>query len=77
MRLALSMVRRFVHQRAVFSIDNVSPLDVVPGSFIHALFGEPLLQRFNPSQPLRLLGLREPVSQHSLLGALIQRSLLT
>ena len=59
------MMRRSVHvrERAGFSIDNVSPLGVVPGSFIPALFCEPLLRRFNPSQSLRLLGLRGPVTQ--------------
>ena len=62
---------------AGFSIDSMLPLDTVPGSFIHALFGEPLLRRFNPSQSLCLLGLREPVSQPSLLGALTQGCLLT
>lgn len=40
MRLALSMMRRSVRKRAGFSIEDVSPLDVVPGSFIPALFGE-------------------------------------
>ena len=40
MRIALSMMRRSVRRRASFSIDEVSPLDVVPGSFIPALFGE-------------------------------------
>ncbi|CAL5224837.1 g7591 [Coccomyxa viridis] len=39
MRIALSMMRRSVRRRANFSIDEVSPLDVVPGSFIPALFG--------------------------------------
>ena len=42
MRIALSMMRRSVRRRANFSIDEVSPLDVVPGSFIPALFGEQL-----------------------------------
>ncbi len=42
MRIALSMMRRSVRRRANFSIDEVSPLDVVPGSFIPALFGERL-----------------------------------
>jgi len=41
MRIALSMMRRSVRKRADFVIDDVSPLDVVPGSFIPALFGEP------------------------------------
>ena len=71
------MMHRSGRERAGFSIDNVSPLYVVPGSFIPALFGEPLLQRLNPSQALCLLGLREPVNQPSLLGASTQRCLLT
>ena len=45
MRLALSMMRRSVRKRAGFSIDDVSPLDVVPGSFIPALFGKRLTCR--------------------------------
>ena len=40
MRIALSMMRRSVRKRANFNVDDVSPLDVVPGSFIPALFGE-------------------------------------
>ncbi|CAK0787805.1 hypothetical protein CVIRNUC_011027 [Coccomyxa viridis] len=39
MRIALSMMRRSVRKRANFNVDDVSPLDVVPGSFIPALFG--------------------------------------
>ena len=40
MRIALSMMRRSVRKRANFNVDDVSPLDVVSGSFIPALFGE-------------------------------------
>lgn len=41
MRMALGMMRRSVRKRAAFSIDDVSPLDVVGESFIPALFGAP------------------------------------
>ena len=39
MRVALGMMRRSVRKRAKFSIDDVSPLDVVGQSYIPALFG--------------------------------------
>ena len=49
MRIALSMMRRSVRRRANFSIDEVSPLDIVPGSFIPALFGAQLWEGFHLS----------------------------